>query len=84
MSDENVSAAANAMSEMSKGQVIDMALKWCDQIAKLREAGFDIIQRIEAWEVAVRTIIGGREIEHGMDLTQLRAALEPGDDGQEE
>lgn len=47
-----------------------------DEIERLREAGFDVIERIEAWEAAVRKIIGGREIAHGMDLTQLRAALD--------
>ena len=47
------------------------------EITRLREAALDVIQRIEAWEAAVRTIISGREVEHGMDLTQLRAALNP-------
>lgn len=49
---------------------------------RLREAAIDVIKRIEEWETAVRKIIGGREIQHGMDLTQLRAALaatEPAD-----
>ena len=45
-----------------------------EEIEQLRAAGFDVIQRIEAWEAAVRTIIG-RTPGHGMDLTQLRAAL---------
>ena len=51
---------------------LDAMEEW---VRRLRAAGFDIIQRIEAWEAAVRSVIGEREFAHGMDLTQLRAAL---------
>jgi hypothetical protein len=49
-----------------------------EEIVQLREAGFDIVQRIEEWEVAVKMIIGHAP-GHGMDLTQLRAALRFGE-----
>jgi len=42
---------------------------------ELQAAARDVIERIEAWEAAVRTVIG-RDAKHGMDLTQLRAALD--------
>lgn len=40
-----------------------------------RENLGDIIQRIESWEAAVRQVIGGREIQHGMDLSAARSEL---------
>jgi len=52
----------------------------CNENVELRAAGFDVIQRIETWEAAVRTIIG-RDAEHGMDLTRLRAALHKNESG---
>jgi hypothetical protein len=58
------------------GQKLSAGCAHCE-LERLRAAGFDVIERIEAWEAAVRKIIGGREVEHGMDLTQLRAALPP-------
>ncbi len=33
----------------------------------------DIEQRIETWETAVRKVIGGREVKHGMDLSRARS-----------
>ncbi len=52
------------------------AAEAAEKIKRLREAAIDVIQRIEEWEAAIRTIVGG-DIEHGMDLTKLRAAVAP-------
>ena len=67
-------ALANIQSTCSP----DTCSQAADEIERLRAAGFDVIERIEAWEAAVRTIIG-RDAEHGMDLTRLRAALHTND-----
>ena len=47
MADDNVSAAANALHEMSKGQVIDIALERCDEIERLREALEKVVADLE-------------------------------------
>ena len=74
-------AFENALSEQSKGAVINLYGECLGKNRKLeaenkrlRVAVLDVIQRIEAWEDVVRTIIGCVP-GHGMDLTQLRAAL---------
>ena len=45
------------------------------ELVALREAAEDVIVRIEAWEAGVRKVIH-RDVNHGMDLTALRAALD--------
>ncbi len=67
------SAAVHAKARDEKREA--ELVRLCAENEALRAAGFDIIERIEEWETAIRKIIGGREVEHGMDLTQLRTAL---------
>jgi len=48
----------------------------------LREAALEVVGLIEAWEEAVRRIIG-RIPETGIDLNRLKAAIRQADDREE-